>query len=115
MPYDYIMKIVPTQFYLRKAAKLFSEQERQAMEHAIAENPERWPVIAGTGGLRKARVARPGTGKRGGARTIYYYWVSEDLILMLHVYAKSAQEDVDASEKKTLAHMLALFKENYDG
>jgi hypothetical protein len=107
------VKIVPTRSYLRHAAKLFSEAERTAMEDAIAANPEQWPVIPGTGGLRKARVARPGMGKRGGARTIYFYWTGEALILLLHVYAKNVQEDIDADQKKTLVQLRNEFMEKY--
>ena len=105
------MKIVPTRGYLRHAAKLFTEAERVAMENAIAAAPEQWPVIQGTGGLRKARVARPGTGKR--ARTIYFYWAQETVLLLLHVYAKNVQEDIDAAQKKTLVQLRDQFMETY--
>ena len=39
----------------------------------LLRNPEAGPVIQGTGGLRKARIADPsrGKGKRGGHRVIY--------------------------------------------
>jgi hypothetical protein len=107
------VKIVPTRGYLRHAAKLFSEAERQAMEDAVAADPEHWPVIAGTGGLRKARVSRPGMGKRGGARTIYFYWAGETLLLLLHVYAKNVQEDLDAAQKKLLVQLRNRFMEDY--
>jgi hypothetical protein len=107
------VKIVPTRGYLRHAAKLFSEAERTAMENAIAGAPEQWPVIPGTGGLRKARVARPGMGKRGGARTIYFYWAGETLLLLLHVYAKNVQEDIDAAQKKILVQLRDQFMEDY--
>lgn len=107
------MKIVPTRGYLRHAAKLFSETERRTLEDELAADPERWPVIPGTGGLRKARVARPGTGKRGGARTIYFYWASETLLLLLHVYAKSVKEDIDAAQKKILMQIRDEFMREY--
>jgi hypothetical protein len=71
----------------------------------IAADPEHWPVISGTGGLRKARASRPGMGKRGGARTIYFYWAGKTLILLLHVYAKNVQEDIDATQKKILVQL----------
>jgi hypothetical protein len=107
------VKIVPTRSYLRHAAKLFSEAERGAFEDAIAASPEHWPVISGTGGLRKARVSRPGMGKRGGARTIYFYWAGKTLILLLHVYAKNVQKDIDATQKKILVQLRDEFMESY--
>jgi len=39
----------------------------------IAANPDVGDVIPDTGGIRKARWKRPGTGKRGGVRVIYFY------------------------------------------
>ena len=33
----------------------------------LALRPEGWPVVKGTGGLRKARMGLPGRGKSGGA------------------------------------------------
>lgn len=59
------------------------------MQEAIFHNPVGGVVIAGSGGLRKLRVAAQGKGKRGGARVIYYYYHSRELILLLHVYAKN--------------------------
>ena len=53
-------------------------------------------------------------GKRGGARVIYYCCVSESLVLMPDVYAKSEQEDLNADHEKALLKILEVFKENYD-
>jgi hypothetical protein len=38
----------------------------------IAANPDVGDVIPDTGGLRKVRWTRPGTGKRGGVRVINF-------------------------------------------
>ncbi len=43
------------------------------MQLAIAADPAAYPVIPGTGGVRKARWTRQGKGKSGGVRVIYYY------------------------------------------
>ena len=43
-----------------------------AMEFHIACAPEDHPVIPGAGGFRKARWARPGKGKSGGFRVVYF-------------------------------------------
>jgi len=96
------MQVVATKVYLRRVAKLLTAEERQAAEDEIARDPLRWPVIRSSGGLRKARVGRGSTGKSGGARIIYYYWTAEGAIYLLTAYAKSAQSDLSAADKKAL-------------
>src|ERR1700719_3201778 len=67
MPYIPPIRIVATRGYDRRARKLFSAAERAAAELEIALAPDAWPVIPATGGARKARAARGGRGKSGGA------------------------------------------------
>jgi len=43
------------------------------MQRYLALNPHAGDVIQGTGGLRKARWAAEGGGKRGGVRVIYFH------------------------------------------
>jgi hypothetical protein len=43
-----------TSRYERSVAKLLTPAERTAMELAIAEDPESYPVIPGSSGVRKA-------------------------------------------------------------
>ena len=62
--------------YQRDAARLFDAKEQDEMEGHIADDPERHPRIPGGSGMRKARWARPGRGKRGGVRVIYYFAAS---------------------------------------
>ena len=66
-----VQTVVETPTYLAIANKLFSEQERADIVALVAADPECGDVIRGTGGFRKARVARKGMGKSGGARVVY--------------------------------------------
>ena len=84
------MRVVATRGYVRRARKLFTEAERAAAELEIALAPTAWPVIAGTGGARKARAARGGRGKSGGARIVYYVITRRGVRCLLDVCAKSA-------------------------
>ncbi len=68
----------------------------------LAVHPEVGKVIPGSGGLRKLRWAAKGHGKRGGVRVIYFWWLADDKILLLDVYAKSKQEDLAADEIEKL-------------
>ena len=54
-------------------SSLLDADETGEMEFAIACAPEAHPVVKNTGGVRKARWARKGTGKSGGIRVIYFY------------------------------------------
>ena len=101
------VKVVATRRYDRQALKLLTAEERARAEVEIATAPEAWPVVSGTGGARKARAARGGKGKSGGARIIYYFWVGARLIYLIDVYVKSEKEDLTHAEKKEIRDFLA--------
>jgi hypothetical protein len=50
------------------------------------------------------------SGKRGGVRTIYYWAVSNDQILMLLMYAKNEQDNLTPEQLKVLRRIV---KEEY--
>jgi len=51
-----------------------------ALETAIAANPQAGDVIPGLGGARKIRFSMAGKGKRGGGRAVYVAVVSKDTV-----------------------------------
>jgi hypothetical protein len=104
------MRVVATRGYDRSARKLFSSAERAAAELEIALAPSAWPVIAGTGGARKARAARGGRGKSGGARIIYYAVTGRGVLYLLDVYAKSAKENLSDAEKREIRRLIAAIE-----
>jgi hypothetical protein len=63
--------VAETQIFARSAAKIWSEAELAELVDYVAHNPEAGEVIQGTGGVRKLRWGKAGSGKRGGARVIY--------------------------------------------
>jgi mRNA-degrading endonuclease RelE of RelBE toxin-antitoxin system len=95
--------------YQRDAARLLDEREQDQMERHIADDPERHPLIAGGGGMRKARWARPGRGKSGGVRVIYYF-AAPDAVYFIAVYAKNEKENLSDAEKQALAKTLQPIK-----
>jgi hypothetical protein len=94
------VKIFATASYERNAKRLLKPDELAAMEKAIAADPEKHPVMPGTGGIRKARWAIEGSGKSGGVRVIYYYLVVGDETHFLFIYAKNTQADLTADQRK---------------
>jgi mRNA-degrading endonuclease RelE of RelBE toxin-antitoxin system len=95
--------------YARDAARLLDVKGQDEMERHIADDPERHPLIPGGGGMRKARWAGSGRGKRGGVRVIYYF-AAPDAVYFIAVYAKNEKENLSDSERKALAKILRPFK-----
>jgi hypothetical protein len=96
--------------YQRDATELLGAKEQDEMERHIADDPERYPVIPGSSGMRKARWARPGHGKRGGVRVIYYF-AAPSAVYFIAVYAKNEKENLSDAEKKALAKILRPLKQ----
>ena len=77
------VSVIELAVYQRRADELLTADEQDAVIDLIAYDPTCGDLIAGTGGLRKVRVGRGGSGKRGGARVIYYFYnVDFPLVLM---------------------------------
>ena len=68
----------------------------------LINKPESGKVIRGSGGLRKLRWSAGGHGKRGGIRVIYYWIVSQDILLLLFAYPKSEQDDLTPEQLRQL-------------
>ncbi|MBW7876877.1 MAG: hypothetical protein H3C47_12920 [Candidatus Cloacimonetes bacterium] len=58
------MEIVSTTVFIKKARKLMSSEEIRNFEDELSLNPDKWPVVQGTGGIRKARASKGGSGKK---------------------------------------------------
>jgi len=86
--------LVETPTFVAEADKLWSEDERLEFFVWLAANPEAGAVIPGSGGCRKVRWSRRGSGKRGGVRVIYFLQLSEGEIYLLLVYSKAAKDDI---------------------
>jgi mRNA-degrading endonuclease RelE of RelBE toxin-antitoxin system len=104
------MRVVATRGYDGRERKLFTSDERAAAGLEIALAPIYWPIIPGTGGARKARAARGGRGKSGGARIIYYVVTRRGVLYLLDVYAKSAKEDLTNAEKREIRKLVAAIE-----
>jgi hypothetical protein len=102
--------VVETESFLKQAESLWSETELDALKDFVARNPLAGDEMPGTGGLRKLRWARPGMGKRGGARVIYYYYNSTVPLYLLMAYAKAKQENPSPAALSVLAKLANAIK-----
>jgi len=94
------LEFVELKSFTLTAAGVLSDDELRAVEDELLENPDAGAVVAGTGGVRKIRVALPGGGKRGGARVLYYYDRRRAVIHLILCYAKNQSSTLTAAGKK---------------
>jgi hypothetical protein len=83
-----------------------SEDDYTAFQQFLLENPEAGDVVKGSGGVRKVRWARGGSGKSGGVRVCYYMRNAAGQILLLVIYAKSVRTSISAAVLKQLKELL---------
>jgi hypothetical protein len=107
------ISVVELPLFLRQAASVWSETERSAFVDFIARNPEVGDLIPDTGGVRKVRWGRQGSGKRGGARVVYFYHDRQMPVFLLLVYAKAQREDMTADEKRQVRGLATSLRQAY--
>ncbi|MGW8464161.1 type II toxin-antitoxin system RelE/ParE family toxin [Pseudomonas sp. CLCA07] len=100
------MIFVETPIFTRRAKELMDDDAYSALQKVLVVNPSVGDIIEGTGGIRKMRIAAKGHGKRGGARVIYYHFVSASQIALLMIYPKNEQHDLTADERKALKSVI---------
>lgn len=89
-----VRTVIETPAFQKQAAAVWADDERESFIEFIATSPEAGDVIPGADGARKVRWQRPGMGKRGGVRVIYFHLVDDEVVLLVMVYAKSVRENV---------------------
>ncbi len=108
-----LLTIVETPVFLRQAERVWTAEERGAFVDFIARNPESGDLIPDTGGIRKVRWGRQGSGKRGGARVIYFYYHPDAPLYLLLAYAKAEREDMTPDEKRKVRALAETIKEQH--
>jgi hypothetical protein len=89
--------------FSKRRAELLTDDSFKELQEAIIINPQIGAVISGTGGFRKLRWARTGTGKSGGVRIIYYNRCEESgRIYLALLYSKNEADNLTYEQKTTL-------------
>ncbi len=101
-----MIEVKATPKFMRLVKKLMTEDALQSLIDSLALDPEQGAIIKGAGGIRKIRwETGKGGGKRGGLRVIYYY-DGEQIVLLVSLYKKSDQENLDSGEKAELRKLI---------
>ena len=91
--------------FSRQATALGAWTQVDDVKRRLDRDPTIGNVIKGSGSLRKVRIPLPGRGAQGGGRVIYYHIAEPAVVLLLAVYAKSEQEDLDTDDLEALARL----------
>lgn len=85
-----------------------------AIQSDLIADPERWPVVKGTNGARKGRIADPTMpkGKSGGFRYIYLYLEHRGRIHLLFLFGKKDQADLSAEQTAAVARLVETLKKS---
>jgi len=92
--------VIETPTFQKQAGKIWSEEERMAFINWIAEHPTAGDVIPGTDGARKVRWSMAGKGKSGGIRVIYFNLTEQGTVVLITLYQKAEQANIQPNDIK---------------
>ena len=101
-----MLTVVETLLFQRQWPLYWTEEERGAFAAYIAEHPTAGDVVPESGGIRKVRWRRAGTGKSGGVRVIYFTRNEAEELVLLTIYAKSKTDNLTGAVLKEIRRAL---------
>ena len=102
---DYLEFIETPVFSKQRDELMDDDSYRELQSHLLAHH-DTGDTISKTGGCKKIRWGRPGMGKRGGVRVIYYTMTRSGKIYLLLIYPKNAKDDLTDAEKNVLKSLI---------
>jgi hypothetical protein len=103
--------VVETPAFTVRARKLgLSADELASIYDIYAAEPDYGKVIRKTGGLRKGRVAKDGTGKSGGYRVFSFFADREGPAFLLWILDKSDEDTLTDEQESAFRALTTLLK-----
>lgn len=97
-----MLTFIESSIFERVRPAYLDDDEYSDLQQFLMQSPEAGELVPGSGGVRKVRWSRPGTGKRGGLRIIYFIRYRPNEFWMLTLYAKATRKNVPAHILKQL-------------
>jgi hypothetical protein len=91
-----VFTFIESSIFGRVLPVYLDDDEYWELQQYLMQNPEAGEIVPGSGGVRKVRWARAGSGKRGGLRVIYFVRYQPNEFWMLTLYAKAKRKNVPA-------------------
>jgi hypothetical protein len=101
-----MLTVVETLLFQKQWPLYWTEEERGAFAAYIAGHPAAGDVVPESGGIRKVRWSRAGSGKSGGVRVIYFTRNAEGKVVLLTLYAKSKTDNLTGPKLKEIRRAL---------
>lgn len=98
--------VIETLLFEKQWPLYWNEEERGEFAAYIAESPSAGDVVPKSGGIRKVRWRRAGTGKSGGVRVIYFTRTTEEEIVLLLIYAKAKTDNITGPKLKEIRRVI---------
>jgi hypothetical protein len=103
--------IIETRAFTRRAASIgITSTELEGIYDLYASDPAYGAVVRNTGGLRKGRVAKDGTGKSGGYRVFSFYADERAPVFLLWIIDKSDEDTLTDAQERTFKALTAELK-----
>ncbi len=95
------------------ALSMMDENGYDDLIEFLARHYLKGDILAGSGGVRKICYARPGRGKSGGFRVVYYYRSEGHPIIPLTIFAKNQRTTISQAELHELYQIVQLIKKEF--
>ena len=98
--------VVETPLFQKQWPAYWTEEERAEFASFLSANPEAGDVVPESGGIRKVRWKRRGTGKSSGVRVIYFTRNEAEELVLLTLYAKARTDNLNGAVLKEIRRAL---------
>ena len=103
------MEFIETTGFSKLREDYLNDTQFNLLQLYLINFPDAGDVIRGSGGVRKLRWGRPGHGKRGGLRVVYYCISKDEQILFLTVYRKTEAADLSHEAVREMRKLVKSF------
>ena len=97
-----MLTVVETLLFQKQWPLYWSEEQQGEFAAYIAEYPDAGDVVPESGGIRKVRWGRAGSGKSGGVRVIYFIRSVEEELVLLTLYSKAKTDNITGAKLKEI-------------
>ncbi|WP_198085283.1 type II toxin-antitoxin system RelE/ParE family toxin [Variovorax sp. E3] len=97
-----MLTVVETPTFQKLWPNYWTEDERGEFAAYISENPDAGDLVQKSGGVRKVRWSRAGSGKSGGVRIVYFNRGRFDEVVLMLIYAKANLDSISGETLKEL-------------